>query len=242
MTSVPPLVSVLLLALLLLVLGGAAVVLISRKGHKHTQPASQPLPELPDMDALAPGAPDAHAPEADSVVLVSGETVQADEVMRILRDPASGALIAQIGARAYRCPPDEADAEFTLFYNTIVRSLSAGPEPAPALVRPAAAADVGAAAPVAPPIPAPAPRSPAPVTASAYESLPGDLPKFTTPDTKEAPRLGRRPSVVSVPEINIGSSIEAFLQYRLGTEAALANRSIHVLPAGEDGVRIDVDG
>ena len=62
------------------------------------------------------------------------------------------------------------------------------------------------------------------------------------PETSAPPRLGRRPSAAPIPEINIAESIEAFLQYRLASNSELASRSIHVLPAGEDGVRIEVDG
>jgi hypothetical protein len=72
--------------------------------------------------------------------------------------------------------------------------------------------------------------------------MPGDLPKYQSPESADPPRLGRRPSAVPIPEINIAASIEAFLQYRLNADGRFAGRSIHVLPAGSDGVRIEVDG
>lgn len=227
------LVPVLLLALLLLIVGGAAVMLISRKGGKTSPGAPYASPPLPDLDTLAPDM-DAHAP---AVTLADGVTVPATGVMRLLRDSASGALIAEIDGLAYVCPPKAAHPEFMRRYQAVVRELLAGPDEAPA-------APVQSGPPPGlvetPPARPPAPPAAAPL--SAAEPLPGDLPKFIMTESKEAPRLGRKPTVSSVPEINIGESIEAYLQYRLGTHDALAQRSIHVLPAGADGVRIEVDG
>lgn len=234
--AISSLVPVLLLALLLLILGGAAVVLISHKGAKAKPDAPFARPPLPDLDTLAPDAPD----YPHSVTLADGASVPATEVMRLLRDSATGTLIAEIDGLAYICPPDAASAEFMRRYQAIVRDLQIGAESAPAAPARFAPQPAAEEASLSRSI-APAARPTAP-TAPAAAPLPGDLPKFTMPESKEAPRLGRRPTVASVPEINIGESIEAYLQYRLGTHEELAQRNIHVLPAGADGVRIEVDG
>jgi hypothetical protein len=244
------LVPILLLAVLLLVVGGAVVLLVSRDGRAEKKKAVPIEPPLPDLDFLAPAAPpSAPVNGVFTVTLADGAAVPATEVMRLLRDVATGRLIAQMGGLAFVCPPETADAEFVRRYEAVLRDLSvtpvevpqpvaavAAPQAEPAPPQPVAAAPVPLAEP-APPSPPIAPRP----GSAAGAPLPGDLPRFTSPESKESPRLGRKPTVTSVPDINIGQSIEAYLQYRLA-DHDLAGRSIHVLPAGADGVRIEVDG
>lgn len=249
--QLPPIFPILLLAFLLLALGSAAV-LVATGGKKNRKPSANaepilaakapasPAPQpLPDLDLLAPAAA-ARPAGAYRLTLAGGETVEAIEVMVLLRDIADGSLIAQIGGKSYACPPEGADAEFVRRYAIAVRDLSAAAVDVP---RPARSAPAAPAAPPADPaLPAPpdtpaTPRSPAP----SAGALPGDLPKFSSSDSALPSRLGRRPTSGPVPEINIAASIEAYLQYRLGADRRFGERSIHVLPAGADGVRIEVD-
>jgi hypothetical protein len=243
-SAIANLVPILLLALLLLVVGGAVVLLVSRGGRAEKKTAAPVQPPLPDLDFLAPEqAPSAPDNGVFTVALADGATVPATEVMRLLRDVATGRLIAQMGGVAFVCPPESADAEFMRRYAAILRDLGAAPDetPQPVAAAPAPIVEPAPPAEPAPPRPAaPPPAAPRP-KATGAAPLPGDLPRFTSPESKESPRLGRKPTVTSVPDINIGQSIEAYLQYRLA-DHDLAGRSIHVLPAGEDGVRIEVDG
>ncbi|MFN8380003.1 MAG: hypothetical protein U0452_15165 [Anaerolineae bacterium] len=213
---------------------------------------------LPELDQITTSAP-VRSSGAYRLTLATGETVEVVEVMVLMRDISDGSLIAQIGGNAYTCPPQGADAEFMRRYAIAARDLSAAAVDAPRGTRSAPTtppplppvADEPAAA-----VPPPAPNPPAaakpasvpkptaaPASPAKSSEVPGDLPKFTSPETTEAPRLGRRPPAAApVPEINIAASIEAYLQYRLSIDEQFAGRSIHVLPAGADGVRIEVDG
>ncbi len=255
--QLPPIFPILLLAFLLLAFGSAAVLLASGGGRKNRKPSgadapaepiaaargpANPAPQpFPDLDLLAPAA----APRptgAYRLTLASGETVEAVEVLLLLRDIADGSLIAQIGGKSYACPPENADPEFVRRYAIAVRDLSAAAVDVPRPARPAPAAapaspSTDPAAPAPPDVSTAAPRPPSP----SAGALPGDLPKFSSSDASLPSRIGRRPTGGPVPEINIAASIEAYLQYRLGADRRFGERSIHVLPAGADGVRIEVD-
>lgn len=263
--QLPPIFPILLIASVLLILGGLAVLVFSSSGRKKGQKRTGgevPLPDvpapwtaaklpaapseadewaLPDLEQITPPGAPVRPAGAYRVTLASGESVEAVEVMVLMRDIADGSLIAQIGARAYACPPDGADADFTRRYAIAVRDLSAAAVDVPRSSRPAPSPEP---APDATPADGAAQAAPAaPATAASSSEIPGDLPRFTSPESTEAPRLGRRPaSSGPIPEINIAASIEAYLQFRLGSEPRFDGRSIHVLPAGADGVRIEVDG
>jgi hypothetical protein len=74
--------------------------------------------------------------------------------------------------------------------------------------------------------------------------VPGDLPKFNTSYTPLEMKPGRRVPKPSqpVPEIDIGGSVEAYLQHRLSYTPEYAERSIHIRNAPKGGVTIEVDG
>jgi hypothetical protein len=269
LAQLPPIFPILMLAFILLIVVSLVVLLASggkkkdkRKANDVPEPVAPPAPKTttpaPVAPPIAPLVPQAAPPRptgAYRMALASGESVDAVEVMVLMRDIADGRLIAQIGDRAYPCPPENADAEFMRRYAIAVRDLSAVAVDVPRSPRPAP--------PPAPPVPVPLPESTAPELESPLDdappldalimtadappapvagTMPGDLPKYGVPDTLEPPRLGRRPSGAPIPEINIAASIEAFLQYRLSADGRFTTRSIHVLPAGADGLRIDVDG
>ncbi|MBL8147142.1 MAG: hypothetical protein JNL34_12220 [Anaerolineae bacterium] len=261
--QLPPIFPILLIASVLLIIAGLAILVFSGSGKKKDKKRKGGDIELPAVPAMKPAKsstaasspvaagqwalPDIEQISASSapprpsgtyrLTLASGESVEAVEVMVLMRDVSDGTLIAQIGGNAYACPPAGADADFMRRYTIAVRDLSASAADGARPPRPASAAPPPAAS-------QPAARSAAaPAAAVTGSDIPGDLPKFTTPETTEAPRLGRRPaSTAPIPEINVAASIEAYLQFRLLSEERFVDRSIHVLPAGADGVRIEVDG
>jgi len=219
--------------------------------------------DLPDLDSFGSedsfksAAPARASGSSYSVRLAEGETVEAVEVLTILRDVAEGGLIIRIGDKAYRNPPGLADAEFKRRFHSTLRDLNGAQQPiaakAPALppapVAPVVTsteeiAPVDVAAPLeqpnfdVPPVTPPSPRA----TAS-FPPAPGDLPKFKMPDGPPVkPKRGQRPVAEPIPEINIAASIEAFLQHKLSLTPQYAMRSIHVRPALHGAVAIEVDG
>ncbi len=78
--------------------------------------------------------------------------------------------------------------------------------------------------------------------------LPGDLPRYTLDDQPQVVKkpgrlLGRQKTeYVPVPELNLAEAIEAFLQHKLQRTPEFDGRSIHVHPAPDGGVSIEVDG
>jgi hypothetical protein len=82
----------------------------------------------------------------------------------------------------------------------------------------------------------PAPQKPA-------GPLPGDLPSFKLDDNPLGKlRRLRKSEVKPVPEINLAGAIDAYLQYKLQNTPEYVERSIHILPASDGGVSIEVDG
>ena len=84
--------------------------------------------DLPDLDSLLNVDPSSPAPRpiqrgTFALKTTAGETVEAVEVMVILRDIAEGGLIVQIGDQVFRNPPALADAEFKRRFNSTVRDL-----------------------------------------------------------------------------------------------------------------------
>lgn len=265
--QLPPIFPILLIASVLLIGAGFAILIFSgRSKDKPRKNKDVPLPDVPAMKTVAPpAAPAATRTAADSwalpdidqltpaaapqrpsgtfrLTLTSGESVEAAEVMVLLRNMTDGSLIAQIGDKSYTCPPNDADADFLRRYTIAVRDLPAASADAPRSPRPVPTTPPPAAVPSAP---SPAAKSAAiaPAAAGSSTEIPGDLPKFTSPESTEAPRLGRRPTATApIPEINVAASIESYLQFRLSTDERFAGRNIHLLPAGADGVRIEVDG
>lgn len=260
--QLPPIVPILCLAFVLLMIGGGVILILSgnkdqskanaqKKGSAAT--AAPPAAEPSSQPAAA--SPQTSPPPRPTGIfrtkLSTGESVEVVEVMVVLRDVANGTLIAQIGDQSYACPPDTADADFTRRYAIAVRDLAAtaadpakAARPAPPRAAPSVSAPDTAAAPdleLAPSLDdllAP----PAPTSKPTAGSVPGDLPKFSSPEASEPPRLGRRPaSSAPIPEINIAASIESYLQYRLLIDGRFVDRRVHVLPA-PDGVQITVDG
>lgn len=194
--------------------------------------------DLPDLDSLLNVEPSSPAPrpmQRGTFMLKTtpGESIEAVEVMTILRDVAEGGLIVQIGDKVFRNPPALADADFKRRFNSTVRDLYKSIGDTSLSTR--ATGEITA---IDEEAPEPPPLAPPPIMPGA--PAPGDLPKFKVPDFQEKPKRRKGPAD-EIPEINIAAAIEEFLQYKLSMSSQFARRFIHVRPAVGGGLRIDVD-
>lgn len=209
-----------------------------------SSPAAFDLPgsgDLPDLDDLLTVQSPDRAPRpvihgASTLRTTAGETVDVIEVLAILRDTEAGGLLIRMGDQLHRHPPALADAEFKRQFNNTIRDLyqSIGDT----ALNKRATGETAAASAEAASEPAKAAPPPA-VPPSA--AMPGDLPKFKMPDVIEKPKRGRKTPKEAIPEINIASAIEEYLQFKLSSAPQFAGRAIHVRPAVGGGLRIDVD-
>lgn len=225
---------------------------------KYTAPS--PTPSMDDDATTPPPAP-ARPAAAYRVMLNGGETADAVEVLTVLRDVADGSLIIQIGSQSFRHPAVGADADFMRRLNGALRDLNAGasaptgsspaPAPRPAAPPPAASSSGVGGANAEPSQPLSTPLMPTPPIPTATSTgtipaakppLPGDLPKFRIED--QPPMTGRRNRgpKVEIPEINIGASIEAFLQHKRVQNGDFNGRHIHVRSGLGGAIVIEVDG
>jgi hypothetical protein len=186
--------------------------------------------DMPDLDTLLsspPPAPPARAssPGVHPVTLSDGGTTDAIELLTVLRDVTGGGLIVQINDKVYRVAGNMSDLEFRTRLKNVMKEVATalgGSAPLPTDI----------AAPSTPPVP------PAPLTSAAF-----DLPKFslensTTPMTrKDLKEAAKAP----IPQIDIAGAIEAYLQHKLATSGQFAGRQLHVRPAPDGGIRIQVD-
>jgi hypothetical protein len=211
-----------------------------------------PAPDLPDLDLLVgtgePAAARAPQTSASSpqrrngtyaLQLADGRRVEAVDVLTVSRDLADGSLIVQIGNSAYGHAAEIADAEARRRLKSALRELAqqVTAEPREPQAAPPAAS-------TAPPITPPAPTSSAP--APTPISTPADdgrwkLPNFNEMANEPLKLRGGKPKQ-EVPEINIAAAIEAYLQHKVRTTPAFAQRRLHIHNAPGGGVRIEVDG
>ncbi len=224
--------------------------------------------DMPDLDSLvstaglsappppAPSQPAASAPVraprkgAMSISPVDGETTEAVEVMTVLRDLVDGRLIVQMGDKMYQNVA--ANPEFKERFNKIMRELgqitTRPVTPAPP-VEETMEAEQDEAEPatlgelIQPDKTAEPPRVPPPPPIPPSGKMPGDLPSFKLADNPvEKRKRGQKQDIQPVPEVNIAGAIEAYLQYKLHNTPEYQGRSIHIYPAPDGGVSIEVDG
>jgi hypothetical protein len=228
----------------------------------NTAGLTQPIPAAP------PPAPPRAARKGTFLVAVNdGDATEAVEVMTILRDVVDGGLIVQMGDKAYQRVNN--DQDFQERFNKVMRELaqvvakpaasreavsapsaeSAASEPEESMSaanpEPPAASLADLMQPDEQPAPRPPrPKPPAPPPASVPSgALPGDLPSFKLDDNPlEKRRRGQRNEPKPVPEVNIAGAIEAYLQYKLRNTPDFQGHSIHIYPAPDGGVSIEVDG
>ncbi|MHB8625793.1 MAG: hypothetical protein ACYDBJ_01495 [Aggregatilineales bacterium] len=159
------------------------------------------------------------------------------EVMRVWRDLSDGTLIIELDGRRFRAPREIGSAELARRFINVVRELwamvntgmsSRAPDPV-------ATADL-------------APGNAGAMASSRGRSnlLNNPPPPLPEPDFK-APgmlrTLGR--TVAGQPEkrpAGIADAVEDYLQFKLSNTPQFQQRSIHIRPAFDGGVRIEVDG
>lgn len=226
---------------------------------------------LADLLSEMGGQPPRHTvtDETLTVELHTGDTVQAQEMLSILRDENDGRLMVQVDDRAYRTLVDSPEAK--KHFTRIMKELSqvilkpdsrpqpeTEPEPEPdtppATPEPKPAEETPASAPPAPDVPVQS-DEPSPETASKEaarltgdaDDIPGLLPDYTIKEDEETYERGRFGRVKikkpqeEVPELNIAEAINEYLQYRLTQTDAFNDRDIVIRPALNGGVRIFVD-
>jgi hypothetical protein len=230
-------------------------------------PSLTPAPGVAAVQPVITAAavtPPVHATRKGTftVNLNDGPATEAVEVMSILRDVVDGNLIVQMGDKTYQSI--NSDTDFKERFNKIMRELAQAVKAPSGTPAPAASPEAAPTAPDEPvtatsmpeaiepeasaPVMPPQPPAPAPAATSvpkpAGAPLPGDLPKFTLDDQTPLSmfRRGQKAEKKPVPEINIAGAIEAYLQYKLRNTPEYAGRSIHVYPAPDGGVSIEVDG
>jgi hypothetical protein len=229
------------------------------------------LPDLDMLIPASPlEAPPASRPARKgtySVTLNDGDTTEAVEVMAILRDVVDGGLIVQIGDKAYRnlANDDPTKNNFMKIMRELAGVVKSGTLPSPKLEEPIVRSPQSDSTPAASYDEPPSLRDllttsqpeeaevkvkpayiPPPPTSPTGE-MPGDLPKYKWDDKTPAPKKGglfRRGKLdlEPVPELNIAGAIEAYLQHKLKYTPGYESRNIHVHPAPDGGVSIEVDG
>lgn len=215
-----------------------------------------PAPDLPDLDLLvgtgepanasarasaaAPVSP-APAPQRRNgtyaLQLADGRRVEAVDVLTVSRDLADGSLIVQIGNSAYGHAAEISDAEARRRLKSALRELAqqVTAEPREPQAPPPAAYNE-------PPVAPPQPLGPASVTMSTpVDDGRWKLPNFNEMANEPLKLRGGKPKQ-EVPEINIAAAIEAYLQHKVRSTPAFAQRRLHIHNALGGGVRIEVDG
>lgn len=240
---------------------GTSAALYSAPVNQSTSGANA---DLPDLDSLVTGElpaleippPRPNRSGTYTVALADGEMLEAVDVLTVLRDVADGGLLIQIGEKIYRNPPALADADFKRRFNTIVselaRNLSVTPPRSPISAPPVESAVSASSGEAVEGSPAQAPyEMPTdadmlpPRSTATTRAAPGDLPKFTLPQTPLQPKPLRRvpkPTNEPIPEIDVGGSVESYLQFKLEQSDEFAGRSIHIRPNPKGDLVIEVDG
>lgn len=211
--------------------------------------------DMPDLAALVSPtpAPAEYAPSRSlrkgtfTVTPADGAATEAVEVLTILRDVVDGRLLVQIGDKTLLNPAQ--DSVFNERLQKVLRELvvpGTNPPAPPIQVTVAPPPVVQSAEDEALPLPEsllpPIPPS-RPVSSANRAPAPGVLPSFKLDDVPlEKPQRGKKYTPKPVPELNIAGAIETFIQFKLANLGLFPGRSIHVLPASDGGVRIEVDG
>jgi hypothetical protein len=169
----------------------------------------------------------------------NGENIQvgdAVEVMRIWRDINDGGLIIQMGGQRYRTLGDIKNQDLARRFVAVVRELWAMVSNGPGRITGGDAA--GAAV-------------PPPTNSTGMKARMGLL--SSEPDQPEKPHMAAQfgrlaigqsptPKAPESPPSGIANAVEEFLQFKLSNTPEYAARSIHIRPAPDHSVRIEVDG
>lgn len=179
------------------------------------------------------------------VTLHTGDTIESEELVSVLRDPRDGRLVVFIENTGYRTLVDTPDVKAR--FVGIMKELSDVVTQPDALqtteTSPQATPDTQEKGYDDEPIINTSPPPPI----SPDGAMPGDLPSFKMKDYEGEPikkgRFGRvQMDYQAPPELDIAGAIEAYLQHKLRHTPEYAGRNIHVHSAPDGGVRIEVDG
>ncbi|HUN06849.1 MAG TPA: hypothetical protein PLQ56_09610 [Aggregatilineales bacterium] len=255
------------ICLLGLLLVGVVILLVYLRsrgigllGGTRTPAAAAPADEadMPELAALVSPtpAPADYAPVRAlrkgtfTVTPADGAATEAVEVLTVLRDVVDGRLLVQIGDKTLLNPAQ--DSVFNERLQKVLRELAVSDTNPPAppvqipVVPPLVAPVVQASEEEALPLPEsllPPVSTPRSASSANRAPAPGVLPSFKLDDVPlERPQRGKKYTPKPVPELNIASAIETFIQFKLANLGLFPGRSIHVLPAPDGGVRIEVDG
>ena len=194
------------------------------------------------------------------VNLSDGGSTEAVEVMTIMRDVVNGGLLIQMGDKTYR--DLASDETFKTGFLKVMREL--GP-----VVKNAPASSAAIPSPAEPPVDetdsqgissppsvrehmnnpeqAAPPSRPYTPPQTSGGSVPSTLPRYSLenqplPTPQKKGLFGRgKLDLPPVPELNIAGAIETYLQHKLLITQTFPGRSIHVHPAPDGGVAIEVD-
>ena len=192
-----------------------------------SQPSTQPMPS----GTLSTGA-------ASSPVTPVEDAI---EVMRILRDLADGSVIVEINGRRYRRLADIKDAQIGRRFIGNAQALARF-----ALLGDLNIPDDWSAPP--PNLSDQLPPPPLPAQSEQWQTAPPARPAVQPASTDAGRRSGpfgggrSAEKEEPAPVLSMAEQIEELLQLRLTATPELAQRSIHIRPALDGGVRIEVDG
>jgi hypothetical protein len=198
-------------------------------------PVSTPAP-------VAPAASPVRKTGTYWLGLTDGRRVEAVDVLTVSRDLADGTLIVQVGSQAYGHVAEITDAESRRRLKAALKELAQQMTEPPRETPSATSVAVPQPAPAAPksvmppPVTPPRPSTPIPVGDDSWK-----LPNYNEMANEPLKLRGGAPKQ-AVPEINIASAIEAYLQHKVRHTPEFENRRLHISSAPHGGVRIEVDG
>ena len=194
---------------------------------------------MPNIPPLPDTLPDPDNADHDDMV----------EVMRIWRDLGDGRLIIELGGRRYRSVSEIANGELLRRFSSVVRELgqmiAGSPASQPTALPTGVSVDPGL-------------TSSAAGSGTLSEPLSGNLRNRigilnASADNSEAEAaksrgilrsVVRQATIGSLPvkQPGIGDAVEDFLQFKLSNTSQYQMRSIHIRPASDGAIRIEVDG
>jgi hypothetical protein len=183
----------------------------------------------PDLESLLIPVPGDQIVEFNAMPVPNPENqaapADAVEVMRVWRDLSDGSLIIQMGNARYRTMDEIAGADLARRFSTLVRELSTMANATP----------------------------PAPDLPGAPKARLGLLNQTPTEEAQPKSGVFRQLGRAAIGQNaaaaktekradGIANAVEEFLQYKLTDHPEFSTRSIHIRPANDGGVRIEVDG
>jgi len=179
------------------------------------------------------------------VKLNTGTVIQSEEIVSVLRDPRDGHLVVYIDDVGYRSLVDSPDVKSR--FVQIMKELSnvvTQPDDSDFPESETPPVEEAESVQVSPPQPIINSAPPPPINQEG--DMPGDLPSFklddAEPEQVKKGRFGRvKMEYKPVPELDIASAIEAYLQHKLQHSPDYNGRNIHVHSSPTGGVLIQVD-